>query len=442
MATRATYTRSLSSGEVSIEPATGNGVKVTGSKYDHHGLSFATRALHFQDENDPYGAKNAPIYLTATFKLPSVTERDAFVYTRLDNPTRSTLEKHIARLHDADQAFCFSTGMAALTTVMQLVEVGDEIVADDDIYGGTDRLLTSLVTRWGVTVKRANTSNLSEIRAAVSSKTKLIFLEIATNPLMQITDIAAIAEIAHRSGALVVVDNSIMSSALSRPLDHGADIVMESLTKYMSGHSDVMGGFLAVRGEQLAKDIHFLQSSEGGCLSPFDSFLILRGMQTLALRIEKAQENAQAIAEWLVKHPLVKKVLYLGLPGFPDRELHFKQCSGAGGVLCFTTGDVELSKLVANDLEVFSKAVSFGSVGSLVSLPCFMSHAVVPKPIREARGLPDDLVRLCIGIEFIGDLINDLDHSFELASAKLAGKEAPKYEPVAPTSFVYRPRFQ
>ncbi|GBG92908.1 hypothetical protein CBR_g57727 [Chara braunii] len=193
--------------------------------------------------------------------------------------------------------------MAALTTVMQMVEVGDEIVADDDIYGGTDSLLTSLVTRWGVTVKRANTSNMDEIRAAVSSKTKLVFLEIATNPLLQITDIAAISEIEHRTGALVVVDNSIMSSALSRPLDHGADIVMESLTKFMSGHSDVMGGFLAVRGEQLAKDIHFLQLSEGACLSAFDSFLILKGMQTLSLRVEKAQENAQAIADWLAKHP-------------------------------------------------------------------------------------------------------------------------------------------
>eukprot|EP00244_Chara_vulgaris_P008912 TRINITY_DN3647_c0_g1_i10.p1 TRINITY_DN3647_c0_g1~~TRINITY_DN3647_c0_g1_i10.p1 ORF type:complete len:443 (+),score=77.95 TRINITY_DN3647_c0_g1_i10:303-1631(+) len=441
MATRATYTRSLSSGEVSIEPATGNGVKVTGSKYDHHGLSFATRALHFQDENDPYGAKNAPIYLTATFKLPSVTERDAFVYTRLDNPTRSTLEKHIARLHDADQAFCFSTGMAALTTVMQLVEVGDEIVADDDIYGGTDRLLTSLVTRWGVTVKRANTSNLSEIRAAVSSKTKLIFLEIATNPLMQITDIAAIAEIAHRSGALVVVDNSIMSSALSRPLDHGADIIMESLTKFMSGHTDVMGGVLAVRGDQLAKDIHFLQSSQGACLSPIDSFLVLRGMQTLSLRVEKAQENAQAIAEWLLKHPLVQKVIYLGVPGFPDRDLHFRQCSGAGSVLCFTTGDVELSKLIANGTEVFQRAVSFGACGSVISLPCFMSHSIVPKAVREARGLPDDLVRMGVGIEFVGDLINDLDHAFKVAMAKLGGKEAPKFEPNGHTSFVYKPRF-
>ncbi|GBG58768.1 hypothetical protein CBR_g168 [Chara braunii] len=419
-----------------------NGVKATGSKYDHHGLAFATRALHFQDENDPYGAKNAPIYLTATFKLPSVTKAGSFLYSRFDNPTRSTLEKHIARLHDADRAFCFSTGMAALTTVMQMVEVGDEIVADDDIYGGTDRLLTSLVTRWGVTVKRANTSNLNEIRAAVTPKTKLVFLEIATNPLLQITDIAAISEIAHRTGALVVVDNSIMSSALSRPLDHGADIVMESLTKFMSGHSDVMGGFLAVRGEQLAKDIHFLQSAEGACLSPFDSFMILRGMQTLSLRVEKAQENAQAIAEWLVKHPLVKKVLYLGLPGFPDRDLHFKQCSGPGSVLCFTTGDVEMSKLVADGTEVFQKTVSFGSVGSLISLPCFMSHAAVPKPVREARGLPDDLVRLGVGIEFVGDLINDLDHSFKLAMAKLGGKEAPKYEPSAPKSFVYKPRFQ
>ncbi|GBG82380.1 hypothetical protein CBR_g34755 [Chara braunii] len=419
-----------------------NGAKATDSKYDHHGLAFATCALHFQDENDPYGAKNAPIYMTATFKLPSATKVGSFLYSRFGNPTRSTLEKHIARLHDADRAFCFSTGMAALTTVMQMVEVGDEIVADDDLCGGTDRLLTSLVTRWGVAMKRANTSHLDEVRAAVTRRTKLVFLEIATNPLLQITDVAAISEIAHRSGALVVVDNSFMSSALSRPLDHGADIVMESLTKFMSGHSDAMGGFLAVRGEQLAKDIHFLLASEGACLSPFDSFLILRGMQTLSLRVEKAQENAQAIAEWLVKHPLAKKVFYLGLPGFPDRDLHFKQCSGAGSVLCFTTGDVELSKLVADGAEVFQKTVSFGSVGSLITLPCFMSHAAVPKAVREARGLPDDLVRLAVGIEFVGDLINDLDRSFKLAMAKLGGKEAPKYEPTAPTPYVYKPRFQ
>ncbi|XWS65685.1 hypothetical protein CRYUN_Cryun05aG0134600 [Craigia yunnanensis] len=373
--------------------------------------SISTLLMNFDSNFDPYGAMSTPLYQTATFKQPSATENGPYDYTRSGNPTRDVLERLLAKLEKANRAFCFTSGMAALSAVANLVGTGQEIVAGDDIYGGSDRLLSQVTPKSGVVVKRVNTSDLGEVAAVIGPKTKLVWLESPTNPRQQIADIRRIAELAHAYEALVLVDNSIMSPVLSQPLKLGADIVMHSATKFIAGHSDVMAGVLAVKGESLAKELYFLQNAVGSGLSPFDCWICLRGIKTMALRVEKQQENAQKIAEFLSSHPLVKKVNYAGLSGHPGRDLHYSQAKGAGSVLSFLTGSLALSKHVVETTKYFSITVSFGSVKSLISMPCFMSHASIPSVVREARGLTEDLVRISVGIEDVNDLIADLDNA-------------------------------
>ncbi|XP_057771588.1 cystathionine beta-lyase, chloroplastic-like isoform X2 [Salvia miltiorrhiza] len=371
--------------------------------------------MNFSNEFDPYEALSTPLYQTATFKQPSATEPGTYDYTRSGNPTRDTLERLLAKLDKADRALCFTSGMAALAAVTHLV--GDEIVSGDDMYGGSDRLLSQVTPKSGIVVKRVDTTNLEEVASAITPRTKLVWLESPTNPRQQISDLRKIAELAHARGALVLVDNSIMSPVLSQPLELGADIVMHSATKFIAGHSDLMAGVLAIKGESLAKDLYFLQNAEGSGLAPFDCWLCLRGIKTMALRVEKQQENAQKIAEFLTSHPRVKKVHYAGLPNHPGRSLHYSQAKGAGSVLSFLTGSLALSKHVVETTKYFSITVSFGSVKSLISLPCFMSHASIPAAVREARGLTEDLVRISVGIEDADDLIADLEHALRTGPA-------------------------
>ncbi|XP_074373290.1 cystathionine beta-lyase, chloroplastic [Apium graveolens] len=373
--------------------------------------SISTMLMNFENKFDPYGSMSVPLYQTATFKQPNATENGPYDYTRSGNPTRDALECILAKLDKADRAFCFTSGMAALAAVSHLVGTGEEIVAGDDLYGGSDRLLSQVIPKTGAVVKRVNTTDLDEVASAIGPWTKLVWLESPTNPRQQISDIRRIAEIAHGHGALVLVDNSIMSPVLSQPLELGADIVMHSATKFIAGHSDVMAGVLAVKGERLAKDLYFLQNAEGSGLAPFDCWICLRGIKTMVLRVEKQQENAQKIAEFLSSHPRVKKVNYAGLPSHPGHSLHYSQAKGAGSVLSFLTGSLALSKHVTEVTKYFSITVSFGSVKSLISMPCFMSHASIPLAVREARGLTEDLVRISVGIEDVNDLIADLDHA-------------------------------
>ncbi|KAJ7105384.1 hypothetical protein O6H91_Y576200 [Diphasiastrum complanatum] len=373
-------------------------------------LALSTQLLQFENTTDPFHALSTPLYQTATFKQPSATEVGQYDYTRSGNPSRDALESLLAKLEGADQAFCFTIN----SSIFCLFVAGEEIIAGDDIMEALIGLLSKITPKAGVVIKRVDMSNLEDVRAAINLSTRIVWLESPTNPRQQISDIR-IAKIAHRYRALLLVDNSIMSPVLSKPLELGADIVMHSATKFIAGHSDLMAGVLAVKDPGLAQEIYFLQNAQGTGLSPFDCWLCLRGIKTLVLRVEKQQANAQKIAEFLDSHPKILQVNYAGLPHHPGHDLHFSQCKGAGSVLSFTTGNLSVSKHIAEKTRCFSITVSFGSVKSLISLPCFMSHASIPTEVRNARGLHEDLVRLSVGIEDVDDLIADLSEALQTA---------------------------
>ena len=361
---------------------------------------------------DSFGATSVPIYQTATFRQPSANSFGDYDYTRSGNPTRDALQNQVAVLEGVVdcQAFTFTTGMAAIATICKLASNGEEIIVNDDSYGGTYRFVSKILSRQGVVVKYLNMTGVEgpqRLSKALSSATRIVLIESPTNPMQRICDIAALARVCHASvhpvGTLLAVDNTMMSPILCRPLQLGADIVMHSATKYISGHSDTMAGVVTVRpgaeknGSTLAESIYFFQNAEGTALAPFDAWLVLRGMKTMSLRVHKQQDNTIKIAHWLNVHPLVTSVLYAGLEEHPDFAIHQTQSTGAGAVLCFTTNNVALSEHVVSQTTLFAITVSFGSVSSLVSLPGRMSHASIPEEVRTARSFPEDLVRLCIG---------------------------------------------
>lgn len=398
------------------------GRNVEGGDPDKKDRELSIETLLVQSESllnsDPYNASMPPIYQTATFGQPGATQGGEYDYTRSGNPTRTVLEMAVAQMEGAERALAFSSGMSALSAVTQLLTCGDHIVAGDDLYGGTSRLLSRVVPNSGIEVTNVDTSNLEAVKAAIlPGKTKLVMLESPTNPRMQICDIKAISEMAKAVGAITCVDNSIMCPIFQPALDLGADISMISATKFVGGHSDVTGGLLAVRNTELADKLYFLQNSEGTGLGPFDCWLLIRGLKTMGLRMEKQASNAQRLAEWLDAHPLVKRVNYPGLKNHPGHDIHFKQSSSAGSILSFVTDDAELSKRICENTKLYKITVSFGNVRSLISMPCFMSHASIPAEVRAARGLPDDLVRISAGIENVDDLIADLDQAFRAATS-------------------------
>ncbi|KAL0053543.1 hypothetical protein WJX82_007378 [Trebouxia sp. C0006] len=378
---------------------------------------LSTKLLHPpQSTDDPYEAVSPPLYQTATFGQPSATTNGPYDYTRSGNPTRTQLETQMADLEGADQAFAFASGMAALAAVLRLVGAGKGVVAGDDLYGGTSRLLAQVAPNLGIQVTNVDTTDIRAVeKVLVAGHTKLLMLESPTNPRMQICDIATLTQMAHQVGALVVVDNSIMAPTFQQPLALGADISMTSATKFLNGHSDIMGGILSVKGPELAKKVYFTQNAEGAILSPFDCWLCLRGLKTMALRMEAQARNCSILAEALSQHPLITKLNYPGLAGSRGHDLNASQATSGGSLFSFETGNVKASQIIAEQTKLFKITVSFGSVSSSISLPCYMSHASIPAEVRAARGLPDHLVRISVGMEHPQDLLDDLDQAMHQA---------------------------
>jgi cystathionine beta-lyase len=314
--------------------------------------------------------------------------------------------------------------MAAITAATKLAQCGDEIIAGDDLYGGTVRLLDQILPRQGITVVYADTTDLSDVRRAITPRTRLILVETPTNPLMHVSDIRALAQLARDAGVYLAVDNSMLSPVLQQPLALGADLVIHSATKFLCGHSDVTAGAVITNDEELQRRLAFHQNAEGAGLSPFESWLLLRGVKTLSLRVERQQATAQRIAEFLATHPLVSQVYYAGLESHPGHSIHHEQAAGAGAVISFTTGDENFAQQFVEATRLFDIAVSFGSVNSTISLPCRMSHASIPAALRDRLSPPADLIRLSVGIEDADDLRADLQQAFAIAAAKTSVEPA------------------
>lgn len=376
-------------------------------------MKIATRCVQLPPGRDPYGATAPPIYQTATFRQPGACELGDYDYSRTANPTRDLAQEQIAALEGGRFACAFASGMAALAAVTRLVKAGGEILAGDDLYGGTVRLLSRIAPGLGIRVRHVDAADPESVAAAFSPETRLLVVETPTNPLLRIADLHRLAGIAHRHGALLAVDNSLLSPCLQRPLAHGADLVIHSATKGLCGHGDVCAGAVVTDDPGLHQRLAFHLNAEGTGLAPFDSWLLLRGMKTLALRVERQCATAARIAGFLAAHPQVKEVYFPGLLPSPVREIHERQASGPGPVVSFTTGNAEISQRIVEAARLFAIAVSFGAVGSSISLPCRMSHASIPQELRERLGPPPDLVRLSVGIEDADDLIADLEQALE-----------------------------
>ena len=380
-------------------------------------MKTSTRCVQPGSANDIHGAIVPPIYQTATFEQPSATEFGDYDYTRSGNPTRRLLEEQLANLEDGLYASAFASGLAALTALTRLVRPGEEIIAGADLYGGTVRLLERVSTNQNVIVRYVDTTDVGAVRRIATSRTRLILVETPSNPSFRISDIRELRIIASDVGAYLAVDNSMLSPVFQRPLSLGADIVVHSATKFLCGHSDVTAGAIVTNDCRIHDAIAFQQNAEGAGLSPFESWLLLRGLKTLALRVERQNQSAHKVAEFLESQPGIAEVFYPGLESHEGYRIHRSQSAGDGGVLSFTTGDPEFSARIVEATKLFRIAVSFGSVGSTISLPCRMSHASIPASLREQLGPPSDLVRLSVGIEDVDDLIQDLSQALSASNA-------------------------
>lgn len=375
-------------------------------------MGFSTDAIHAGNEPDSAtGAVSVPIYQTSTYAQEGLGKHKGFEYARTQNPTRLALEKNIAALEGAKFGYAFASGMSAIDACLKLVESGDHVILGDNTYGGTFRLFDQVLRRQGIEFDLVDTSDALNVEQGIRKNTKMVFVETPTNPVMSVTDLRAVSEIAHANGAIAVCDNTFMSSYLQRPIEHGVDIVVHSTTKYMNGHSDSVGGFVALDDENLADKIAFVQNSIGAILSPFDSFLVLRGTKTLAVRMERHDENGRAVANFLAEHPNVMEVFYPGLASHPQHELAKRQQDGFGGMVSFETGSLENAKKVLENVKIITLAESLGGVESLISHPASMTHASVPFEQRQQLGITDGLVRISVGIEDVEDLIADLDQA-------------------------------
>jgi cystathionine gamma-lyase len=380
------------------------------SKDETQSWGFATRALHIGQGPDPAtGAVVQPIHLATTFAQQGVGRHKGFEYSRSGNPTRAALEENLAGLEDAKHGLAFSSGLGAETTLMLLLNPGDHVVYMEDVYGGTFRLFDKVLKRYGMTFTAVDAGDMDAVDRAITPATKLVWLESPTNPLMRIVDIDAVSEVAHSHGAMVSVDNTFATPYLQQPLHLGADFVVHSSTKYIGGHSDVVGGAIMTNNDELEKQLRFHQNAVGAVPSPFDCWLLLRGIKTLALRVDRQSQNAMEVAQALEKNIAVKRVNYPGLPSHPGHAVASRQMRMFGGMLSFEVADESKALRTLERLELFALAESLGAVESLAEHPALMTHASIPGAERKRIGVGDGLIRLSIGVEDVADLIADLE---------------------------------
>lgn len=378
------------------------------------GYGIETRCIHGEKNEvmeHSYGAVSIPIYQTATFAHPGIGETTGHNYTRESNPTREELEKTISSLEGAFDTVACSTGMAAISLCLELFDSGAHIVCTDDLYGGSVRIFGVIGERRGLQFSYVDTSDAAQVEEAIKENTKALYIETPSNPTMKVTDLSAMKELAQKHGLLLIVDNTFLSPYLQNPLELGADIVVHSGTKFLGGHNDTLAGFLSTSRQDIAERVRALYKTVGSCLSPFDSFLILRGLKTLAVRVERQQSNAGKLASWLKEHPKVKQVYYVGLPEHPGFEVNCKQSRGAGSMLSFRVDTEETARGVLERVKLISYAESLGGVESLITYPMLQTHGDVPVEIREKLGITETFLRLSVGIENVEDLIADLEQA-------------------------------
>lgn len=385
-----------------------------------------TQILHSIPVDELTGSISTPIYQTSTFVQEAPGVHKGYDYARSNNPTRKVLEDCIARLENGTNGYAFASGLAAIDAVIKLLEAGDEVIAVDDIYGGAFRQFTHIYQKFGISIKYVDTTDTANVAAAVTDKTKLLWIESPTNPTLKISDIAAIAQIAKANNILLCVDNTFASPASQKPIDLGADIVLHSATKYLAGHSDLIAGLVVTATQELGDKIKFIQNASGAILGPFDSWLVIRGIETLTLRVKQHAENAQKVAEYLLEEKLVKNIYYPGLPSHHNHEVAKRQQKYFGGVIAFdlVIDDKELASQIVSKTKLFKLAESLGGVKSLCCLPCEMTHKSIPVEKRYSSGVTDSLVRLSIGLEDADDLVADLKQAIATAVKLHADKNS------------------
>lgn len=377
-------------------------------------MKFNTKAIHGGQELDPaYGAVMQPIYQTSTYAQTTPGGHKGYEYSRTHNPTRAALERAFASLENGEYGLAFGSGLAAIDAIIKLLSPGDEVISTNDLYGGTYRIFKQIFEKYGIVFHFVGMTDIAKIEEKINANTKLVWVETPTNPMMNIVDVEAIAKLSKAHNLLLAVDNTFATPYLQLPLDLGADIVMHSATKYMGGHSDVVMGALVVKDKELADKLYFIQNASGAVCGPQDSFLVLRGLKTLHVRMQRHCENGKAVAEYLAKHPKIEKVYWPGFEEHPNHEIAKKQMKDFGGMLSFTTknNDYEEAIKIVEKLKIFTLAESLGGVESLAGHPASMTHASIPKEEREKTGVVDSLIRLSVGIEDIEDLIADLEQA-------------------------------
>ncbi|HUQ34673.1 MAG TPA: cystathionine gamma-synthase [Pyrinomonadaceae bacterium] len=379
-------------------------------------MGFATTAIHAGQEADPTtGSVTVPIYQTSTYQQDGLGRHKGYEYARTQNPTRAALERNIAALEGARFGYAFASGMAAIDATLKLIKAGEHVIVSDNTYGGTFRLFSRILANYNIEFDYVDTSEITNVEAALKENTKMVFLETPTNPVMILTDLQAVSDLAHTAGARVVCDNTFMSPYLQRPLEFGVDIVVHSTTKYLNGHSDGVGGVVVLNDEEDANWLGFVQNGAGAILSPFDSWLVLRGTKTLALRMEQHDRSGRMVAAFLEEHPKVQKIYYPGSLSHRQHELAKRQQKGFGGMVAFDVGSLEAARTVLESVKLCTLAESLGGVETLISHPATMTHASVLPETRGRLGITDGLVRISVGIEDTDDIIADLDQALKKA---------------------------